>query len=118
MSMQYTDHLGRPLIAVTGMGVVTSLGKGKKENWEALTAGKSGIKKITRFPTDGLNTVIAGTVDFMETEEVSAPAISYAMAESTAGEALEEAGFGDEGFPGPLFFAAPPVEMECSIALP
>ena len=112
MSTQYTDHLGRPVIAVTGMGVVTSLGKGKKANWEALSAGKSGIRKITRFPTDGLNTVIAGTVDFMETEEVSAPAISYAMAESTAGEALEEAGFGDEGFPGPLFFAAPPVEME------
>ena len=89
MSTQYTDHLGRPVIAVTGMGVVTSLGKGKKANWEALTAGKSGIRKITRFPTDGLNTVIAGTVDFMETEEVSAPAISYAMAESTAGEALE-----------------------------
>jgi 3-oxoacyl-[acyl-carrier-protein] synthase II len=94
------------------MGVVTSLGKGKAKNWQSLTAGKSGIKKVERFPTEGLNTVIAGTVDFMETEEVSAPAISYAMADATAGEALEEAGFGTDGFPGPLFFAAPPVELE------
>ncbi|MGB7285828.1 MAG: beta-ketoacyl-ACP synthase [Salaquimonas sp.] len=112
MSSNYTDHKGRPIIVVTGMGVVTSLGRGKTDNWSALTAGKSGIKKVERFPTDGLNTVIAGTVDFMDAEEVSAPAISYAMADATAGEALEEAGFGQDGFPGPLFFAAPPVELE------
>lgn len=112
MSNAYTDHNGRPIIVVTGMGVVTSLGQGKKTNWEALTSGKSGVKQVTRFPTEGLNTYIAGTVDFMEAEEVSAPAISYAMADSTAGEALEEAGFGTDGFPGPLFFAAPPVELE------
>ncbi|GIL00693.1 MAG: beta-ketoacyl-ACP synthase II [Alphaproteobacteria bacterium] len=112
MAGRYTDHLGRPIVVVTGMGVVTSLGRGKKENWAALTAGRSGIHRITRFPTDGLATTIAGTVDFMETEEVSAPAISFAMADATVGEALDEAGFNGSGFPGPLFFAAPPVELE------
>lgn len=112
MSAAYTDHQGRPIVVVTGLGVVTSLGRGKAQNWEALTAGKSGIKKVERFPTEGLRTFIAGTVDFMEPEEISAPGISYAMADSTAGEALEEAGFGQDGFPGPLFFAAPPVELE------
>ncbi len=112
MTTAYTDHKGRPIVVVTGMGVVTSLGKGKKDNWESLTAGKSGIRQVKRFPTEGLNTYIAGTVDFMDAEEVSAPAISYAMADATAGEALEEAGFGTDGFPGPLFFAAPPVELE------
>ena len=35
----YKDHLGRPLVAVTGMGVVSSLGQGVKDNWAALTAG-------------------------------------------------------------------------------
>jgi 3-oxoacyl-[acyl-carrier-protein] synthase II len=112
MSSKYTDHKGRPVVVVTGMGAVTSLGQGKKDNWSALTAGKSGIHRIKRFPTEGLNTTIAGTVDFMTTEEISAPAISYAMADSTAEEALAEAGFGRSGFPGPLFFAAPPVELE------
>ncbi|MCF6321193.1 MAG: beta-ketoacyl-ACP synthase [Rhizobiaceae bacterium] len=112
MSSKYLDHKGRPVIVVTGMGTLTSLGRGKKDNWDAVIAGKSGVKEITRFPTDGLNTRIAGTVDFMDTEEISAPEISYAMAEATAEEALAEAGFGSEGFPGPLYFAAPPVEME------
>ncbi len=112
MSAKYTDHLGRPIIVVTGMGTLTSLGQGKKDNWDALISGKSGVKQITRFPTDGLNTTIAGTVDYMNTEEVSAPAISYAMADATTEEALAEAGFGRSGFPGPLYFAAPPVEVE------
>ena len=53
-----TDHLGRPVVAVTGIGVVTSLGVGKADNWAALTAGRSGIHPITRFPTDHLNTRI------------------------------------------------------------
>ena len=50
------DKMGRPLVVVTGLGVVTSLGAGKTDNWAKLTAGRSGIKTITRFPTDGLKT--------------------------------------------------------------
>ena len=57
------DKHGRPVVVVTGMGVVTSLGKGKDENWAKLTAGESGIHTITRFPIEGLRTTIAGTVD-------------------------------------------------------
>jgi len=109
---EFTDHQGRPIIVVTGLGAVTSLGKGVDENWANLTAGKSGIHTVKRFSTEGLNTRIAGTVDFMEPEEISAPGISYAMADSTTEEALTDAGFGQDGFPGPLFFAAPPVELE------
>jgi 3-oxoacyl-[acyl-carrier-protein] synthase II len=51
--------------AVAGMGVVTSLGQGKADNWHALLKGVSGIKTISRFPTDGLKTRFAGTVDFL-----------------------------------------------------
>ncbi len=112
MTSKFTDHKGRPVIAVTGMGAVSSLGRGLDDNWKALSAGQSGIHKIKRFKTDGLSTQIAGTVDFMEPEEVSAPGISYAMADATTEEALAMAGFGTAGFPGPLFFAAPPVELE------
>ena len=35
----YTDHLGRPVVAVTGIDMVTSLGVGKADNWAALTSG-------------------------------------------------------------------------------
>ncbi len=38
------DNAGRPVVVVTGMGVVTSLGAGKDDNWKKLTAGKSGIQ--------------------------------------------------------------------------
>ena len=71
---QYSDHLGRPIVVVTGMGVLTSLGQGQADNWKALTAGTSGIRRISRFPIDGLRTNIAGTVDFVSMPEPSAPA--------------------------------------------
>jgi 3-oxoacyl-[acyl-carrier-protein] synthase II len=47
------DRMGRPVVVVTGLGVVTSLGAGKSDNWAKLAGGESGIKTITRFPTDG-----------------------------------------------------------------
>ncbi|MEL6947536.1 MAG: beta-ketoacyl-ACP synthase [Pseudomonadota bacterium] len=106
------DPLGRPLIAVTGAGVVSSLGRGKSENWEKLTGGVSGIHRIERFATEGLRTTIAGTVDFMDLPNHSAPALSYALAEAASDEATEQAGFQDGAFPGPLFLASPPVEIE------
>ena len=61
--------MGRPIVVVTGLGVVTSLGAGKTDNWNKLTAGKSGIKTITRFPTDGLKTRFAGTIDFVPPQD-------------------------------------------------
>ncbi len=107
------DRQGRPLVAVTGMGVVTSLGRGQSENWAALTAGRSGIHAINRFPTEGLRTRIAGTVDFVAVEPFCAPMLSERLAILAAEEAVAEAGTGAKGdFPGPLFIAVPPVEME------
>jgi 3-oxoacyl-[acyl-carrier-protein] synthase II len=111
--MPDTDHLGRPIVAVTGMGVLTSLGQGQADNWKALTTGVSGIRRITRFPIDGLRTTIAGTVDFVSVTDPSAPALSERLAELVIEEAVAEAGIGLAGdFPGPLFLALPPVELE------
>ncbi|MBR0555412.1 beta-ketoacyl-ACP synthase [Ciceribacter sp. L1K23] len=108
---RFKDHLGRPIVAVTGMGVITSLGQGLQDNWAKLTGGVSGIHKITRFPTEGLNTRISGTVDFIELPAVNAVERSYAMARETTLEALAQAGLSGD-FEGPLFLAAPPVEPE------
>jgi 3-oxoacyl-[acyl-carrier-protein] synthase II len=111
--MAVRDKAGRPVVVVTGMGVVTSLGAGKTENWSKLVAGRSGIRAITRFPTDGLKTRIAGTVDFVAAEPFSAPELSERLAELAADEAVVQAGIGAPGqFPGPLFVAVPPVEIE------
>lgn len=107
------DHKGRPVVVVTGMGIITSAGRGKEQNWAALSAGRSGIKTISRFPTDGLKTTIAGTVDFLGIEPYSAYELSSAMAEAAADEALEQARIGPaHAFPGPMFVATPPSEFE------
>jgi 3-oxoacyl-[acyl-carrier-protein] synthase II len=107
------DSHGRPVVVVTGTGVLTSLGNGKQDNWRALTAGHSGIHRIMRFPIGGLRTNIAGTVDFVPVEEPSAPAMSERLAELVTDEAIAEAGIGTRGdFPGPMFLALPPVELE------
>ena len=107
------DKAGRPIVVATGLGVVTSIGAGKNENWSNLTAGKSGIHNITRFETEGLKTRIAGTVDFVPVEPLSAPALSERLADMVAEEAITESGIGSKGdFPGPLFLAVPPIEME------
>jgi 3-oxoacyl-[acyl-carrier-protein] synthase II len=109
----YKDHLGRPIVAVTGVGIMTSLGQGLKDNWAALTAGKSGIHEINRFPTDGLSTRIAGTVDFIDIPVANAVERSYAFARETTIEALADADISGD-FNGPLFLAAPPIEPEWS----
>ncbi len=110
--MALRDKQGRPLVAVTGIGVVTSLGQGKDDTWAALTAGKSGIRRIGRFPTEGLRTTIAGTIDSIEVEPFCAPMLSERLAMIAAEEATGQSGLAMGDFPGALFIAVPPVEME------
>jgi 3-oxoacyl-[acyl-carrier-protein] synthase II len=113
MSQSLRDHRGRPVVAITGIGVVTSLGQGLEDNWAALTAGRSGIHRINRFPIEHLKTTIAGTIDFIGTDPKTAPALTLATGERATEEAIAMAGIGRPGdFPGPLFTAIPPVEME------
>src|SRR3954447_21066725 len=98
------DKFGRPIVVVTGMGVVTSLGAGKKDNWTRLTAGESGIRTVTRFPIDGLKTTMAGTVDFITVDPFSSTGLTERLAEVATEEALAQAAIGSKGdFPGPMF---------------
>lgn len=108
---QYHDHLGRPIVAITGMGVVSSLGIGKQENWHKLTNGISGIHTISRFPIEGLSTHIAGTVDFLPESKQGASILSEQLAIIAGREALEESGLSGQDFDGPLVLAAPPIEL-------
>ncbi len=79
----------RRSVVVTGMGLLTPLGIGVEKNWEALTAGRSGIGPITRFPgIEHYPTRIAGQVpdfraqDFIEPKEIKKISlfIQYGMA--------------------------------------
>jgi 3-oxoacyl-[acyl-carrier-protein] synthase II len=113
MTTATRDKKGRPIIAVTGIGVVTSLGIGTSDNWAKLTGGVSGIRRISRFPTEGLRTTIAGTVDAAYQDGMSPAELSERIARLAGEEAIAQAGIGSKGhFPGPLFLAPPPLEIE------
>ena len=113
MSQMTKDHLGRPIVVVTGIGVVTSLGQGKEDNWSQLIAGVSGIRKIDRFPTEGLRTQIAGLIDWEDEGLYCSSVHSASLAKKSAAEAIEQSKLGSPGsFPGPLFLAVSPAETK------
>lgn len=111
MSTSLKDHMGRPVVVVTGIGIVTTLGEGKEDNWRNLTAGVSGVRKISRFPTENLRTQIAGIIEWGGEGPYCSPAHSIALAKKSATEAIAQSSIGSKGsFPGPLFVANSPAE--------
>ncbi|MBU4468560.1 MAG: beta-ketoacyl-[acyl-carrier-protein] synthase family protein, partial [Candidatus Omnitrophica bacterium] len=53
-------------IAITGMGVVSPSGIGKRQFWANIKSGRSFIKKITRFDASLYPAHIAGQIDDLE----------------------------------------------------
>ena len=49
-------------VVITGLGVVSPVGSSVTKFWENLTAGKSGIGRITKFDPEGFPVQIAGEV--------------------------------------------------------
>ena len=49
-------------VVITGIGVVTSIGTGRKDFWDALIAGKSGISQISSFDTSEFSNHLGGEV--------------------------------------------------------
>lgn len=60
-------------VAVTGLGIVAPVGIGKKEAWESILAGRSGITRITRFDPTGFSSQIAGEVKGFEVTNYLSP---------------------------------------------
>ena len=60
-------------IAVTGIGLITPLGVGNKETWDAVCNGKSGIRTIERFDTTDHKTKIGGEILDFNPEEFMNP---------------------------------------------
>jgi len=88
---------GQRRVAVTGIGMVTPLGSTVEKSWAGLTAGKSGIRSITRFDASDLDTKIAGEIhdfdplEYMERKEAKRADRFAQFAVATAGQALKDA---------------------------
>ena len=63
-------------VVVTGMGIVSPLGCGVDLNWQKLTAGHSGLRRVTRFPVDDMPSQIAGVVPYLSEEPETAGAFN------------------------------------------
>ena len=85
-------------VVITGLGLVTPVGVGVEQSWEALCTGKSGVGEITRFDTSDYQTKIAAEVknfhpeDFMPKKDARRvePFIAYALAATRM--AVEDSG--------------------------
>ena len=84
-------------VFVTGMGVVSSLGLGRRAYWEALVAGRSGISEVSLFDTAGIGRNLAGEVkdfrvrDFLSAAEARRSGRCSAFAVAAARMAVEDA---------------------------
>jgi 3-oxoacyl-[acyl-carrier-protein] synthase II len=90
-------------VVVTGLGLVSPLGTGVEKNWQAIMEGRSGIRKITRFATDGFPSRIAGEVpdfkaeDFIESKEIKKMDLFIQFALGAAAMAMEDSALKIEG---------------------
>jgi 3-oxoacyl-[acyl-carrier-protein] synthase II len=95
----------RKRVVVTGLGIIVPNGIGKEAFWEACKLGKSGIKQITRFNTEGYSCKIAGEItdfdplDFMDAKAAKRSDRFSHLAVASAKLAVEDAELNLEKIP-------------------
>jgi 3-oxoacyl-[acyl-carrier-protein] synthase II len=60
-------------VAITGIGVVTPIGTGRREFWDAVRASRRGVGPLTRFDASALRTRIAGEIPNFEPSTFFSP---------------------------------------------
>ncbi len=92
-------------VVVTWLGVVSSIGIGRKDFWKAIISGKSGITEITSFDTTGFKCRRGGEVknfnpeDFIPKRRVKFLGRASQFAIAASALALEDAGLSPKSFP-------------------
>ncbi|HYD84671.1 MAG TPA: beta-ketoacyl synthase N-terminal-like domain-containing protein, partial [Opitutus sp.] len=72
--MNVASHSSPRRVVITGIGAVTPCGNSAPATWESLAAGRSGIRRLTRFDATGCTAQIAGEVrDFDVTKPLAQP---------------------------------------------
>ena len=88
----------RRRVFVTGLGVVSSIGLGKRAFYDSLGRGQSGLSQVESFPTESLGRHIAGEVKAFVPRDHLSPAETRAMGRcsqmgvAAARMAVEDAG--------------------------
>ena len=84
-------------VVITGLGVFAPNGIGKETFWQSCKEGRSGIKPITRFSTEGYNCTIAGEIrdfdplDYMNTKQMKRSDRFSQLSVACAQQAVEDA---------------------------
>jgi len=85
-------------VVVTGLGIISPLGIGVEDNWQALCRGQSGIGRITKFDVDEFPVKIAGEVkgfeaaDYIEHKDIKKMDVFIHYAVACSQMALKDSG--------------------------
>jgi 3-oxoacyl-[acyl-carrier-protein] synthase II len=85
-------------VVITGIGLVSSLGIGTAETWQALLAGTSGVTRVTRFDITGYAAQIAAEVkgfdplNFVEKKDVKKMDVFIQYAVAASQFAMDDSG--------------------------
>jgi len=98
----------RRRVVVTGLGLITSLGRRVEEFWRRLLAGESGVSRVEAFDVSGYDVQIAGEVkDFDPTDYIAKREARHQdrfsqMAVAAAMGAVDDSGLDLEGLEDPF----------------
>ena len=70
MSENHTGISERRRVVITGMGLVSPVGNDVESSWQAIRNGESGIRRLTHFEPDHIDTHIAGEVKNFDAETI------------------------------------------------
>lgn len=85
-------------VVVTGVGLVSPVGVGTEQTWDAILAGKSGVAPITHFDTTGFSATFAAEVkdfdplQFVEKKELKKMGLFIQFAMGAAQFAMQQSG--------------------------
>src|SRR5438067_12387688 len=87
-------------LAVTGVGIICSIGRNGSEVWRSIVESRAGIGKLTKFPGETFPTDVAaevGDIDdllLIDSREAKRMSRSDLLAVIAAGEAIAQANAG------------------------
>jgi 3-oxoacyl-[acyl-carrier-protein] synthase II len=85
-------------VAITGTGMITSLGHTTRETWEALKAGRSGVRRVQAFDPTGYPSMVASEVvgfkpeQYLDRKEARRMSRFVQLALVATREAMQESG--------------------------